>query len=142
MKRVIPPMILTVLLFAVPGAALEPAVGTWKTVDERTGKVISEVEIYEHRTSFDKIIGLTEPNEAQGKPKTCSKCTRPNKDRPIVGLVIIKDLRVATRVEPSSIPTAGRATRPSCAAKKAASRSATTSPCSPVRQEAGGCPPT
>jgi len=41
---------------------------------------------------FAKITGLTEPNDAQGKPKTCTACKGEDKDKPIVGLVIIKDL--------------------------------------------------
>jgi uncharacterized protein (DUF2147 family) len=41
---------------------------------------------------FGKITGLTEPNDAKGKPKTCTACTGADKDKPIVGLVIIKDL--------------------------------------------------
>src|SRR5262249_976467 len=28
----------------------------------------------------------------QGKPKTCTKCTGADKDKPIIGLVIVKDL--------------------------------------------------
>ena len=35
---------------------------------------------------------LPDPNDAQGKPKTCTKCQGADKDKPIVGLVIIKDL--------------------------------------------------
>jgi uncharacterized protein (DUF2147 family) len=35
---------------------------------------------------------LTEPNDEQGKPKTCTHCTGTDKDKPIVGLVIIRDL--------------------------------------------------
>ena len=76
--------------------SLDSPVGTWNTVDEKTGKVVSNVEIYEQDGKiFGKIVGLTEPNDAQGKPKICSKCTGPDKDKPIVGLVIIKDLAVS-----------------------------------------------
>ena len=65
----------------------------WKTVDEKSGQVTSEVELYEQGGKlFGKIIGLPEPNDAQGKPKTCTKCQGADKDKPIVGLVIVKDL--------------------------------------------------
>jgi uncharacterized protein (DUF2147 family) len=51
------------------------------------------VEIYQQGGKlFGKITGLAEPNDAQGKPKICTKCTGADKDKPIVGLVIIKDL--------------------------------------------------
>lgn len=78
---------------AGPAAAADPLVGTWKTVDEKTGKVVSEVEVYDQGGKFfGKIVGLTEPNDAQGKPKTCTKCQGADKDKPIIGLVILKDL--------------------------------------------------
>jgi uncharacterized protein (DUF2147 family) len=93
MKRIVPLMILTACLLAMPAAALDSIVGKWKTVDEKTGKVVSDVEIYQQGGKlFGKITGLAEPNDPQGKPKMCAKCTGADKDKPIVGLVIIKDL--------------------------------------------------
>jgi len=45
---------------------------------------VSEVELYEHGGKlFGKIIGLTERNDKQGKPKVCGKCTGADKDQPI-----------------------------------------------------------
>ena len=73
--------------------AAESPVGMWKTVDDKTGTIKSEVEIYEQGGKlFGKIVGLTEPNDKQGKPRTCTHCTGADKDKPIVGLVIIRDL--------------------------------------------------
>ena len=67
--------------------------GTWKTIDDRTGKVIAEVQLYQQGTKlFGRIAALTEPDDRHGKPRTCSRCTGDDKDKPIVGLVIIKDL--------------------------------------------------
>ena len=67
--------------------------GAWKTVDEKSGKVMSEVQLYQQGSKlFGKIVALAEPNDAQGKPKVCTKCQGGDKDKPIVGLVIIKDL--------------------------------------------------
>jgi uncharacterized protein (DUF2147 family) len=81
-----------VLGAGVAGAA-DPIVGKWNTVDEKSGKVVSEVELYDQGGKiFGKITGLTEPNDAQGKPRTCTKCQGADKDQPIVGLVILKDL--------------------------------------------------
>jgi uncharacterized protein (DUF2147 family) len=37
-------------------------------------------------------VSLTEPLDKQGKPKICTECTGADKDKPVVGLVIIKDL--------------------------------------------------
>jgi len=76
-----------------PAGAADPIVGKWKTVDDKTGKVVSEVDVYDQGGKiFGKIVGLTEPNDAQGKPKTCTKCKGADKDKPIIGLLIIKDL--------------------------------------------------
>ena len=88
---------IAVLLNALVGVgtllAADGVTGTWKTVDEKTGKVLSEVELYDQGGKiFGKITRLTQPNDAQGKPKLCTKCPGEDKDKPIVGLVILKDL--------------------------------------------------
>ena len=73
--------------------AADPPVGRWKTIDDKTGKAVSEVELYDQGGKvFGKIVGLTEPNDTVGKPKTCTKCGGADKDKPIIGLVIIRDL--------------------------------------------------
>jgi uncharacterized protein (DUF2147 family) len=93
MTRVVPLVTLTALLIATPAGALDSIVGKWKTVDDKTGQVKSDVEIYQQGDKlFGKITALAEPNDAQGKPKVCTKCTGPDKNKPVVGLVIIKDL--------------------------------------------------
>jgi uncharacterized protein (DUF2147 family) len=82
-------------LVAAPGIvpAADSVLGTWKTVDEKSGKVVSEVELYDQGGKlFGRIARLTEPNDEQGKPKVCTKCGGADKDKPIVGLVIVKDL--------------------------------------------------
>jgi uncharacterized protein (DUF2147 family) len=93
MKRVPFLATLAVLVCASLVLAAESPVGKWNTVDEKTGKVASEVTLYEQDGKlFGKITGLPEPNDAQGKPKTCTPCTGADKNQPIIGLVIIKDL--------------------------------------------------
>ena len=83
----------TILLGLGPAVAADAPVGKWKTIDDKSGKVISEVELYDQGGKvYGKIIGLAEPNDSQGKPKTCTKCEGADKNQPIVGLVIIKDL--------------------------------------------------
>jgi uncharacterized protein (DUF2147 family) len=77
----------------VTGLVAETPLGIWKTVDEKTGKARSEVEIYEQGGKlYGKILSIPEPNDKDGKPKICLKCPGADKDRPIIGLVIIKDL--------------------------------------------------
>ena len=73
--------------------AAESPVGKWKTVDEKSGKVTSEVEIYEQNGKlFGRIATLTEPNDKQGKPKICTACAGADKDKPLLGLVFMRDL--------------------------------------------------
>ena len=81
-------------LIAVSAAmAADSPVGQWNTIDEKTGKARSTVEVYDQGGKiFAKITGLTEPNDEQGNPRTCTKCQGDDKNKPIVGLVIIKDL--------------------------------------------------
>jgi uncharacterized protein (DUF2147 family) len=80
------------MVFGV-GAAAESPVGTWKTVDEKSGQVVSEVRLTEQGGKLvGTITGLTKPNDKAGKPKTCTACKGDDKGKPIVGLVIVKDL--------------------------------------------------
>lgn len=93
MKKLFALAIVGVLVGVTPGLAAEPVTGKWKTVDEKTGKEVSTVELYEQGGKvYGKITGLTEPTDTQGKQKVCTKCPGADKDSPIVGLVIIKDL--------------------------------------------------
>lgn len=92
-SRVFAAAVLSALVVATCVVASEPPVGKWKTVDEKTGKAISEVELYQQDGKlFGKVVGLAEPNTESGKPKTCTKCSGADKDQPIVGLVILKGL--------------------------------------------------
>lgn len=73
--------------------AADSPVGTWKTIDDKTGHALSEIQIYEQDGKLlGKIVALSEPNGPQGHPKICMKCPGPDKDKPILGLVIIRDL--------------------------------------------------
>ena len=93
MKRLMAALAVGAVTIAGPAAAADNLVGTWQTIDEKTGKVVSDVQLYDQGGKiYGKIVKLTEPNDAQGKPKTCTKCQGADKDKPIVGLVILKDL--------------------------------------------------
>ena len=81
------------LAMQAPARAADSPVGRWKTVNEKGGETGSEVEVYEQGGKFfGKIVSIAEPNDAQGNPKICRKCTGTEKDKPIVGLVILRDL--------------------------------------------------
>ena len=81
------------LLVSGPATAADSPLGKWNTVDDKTGKVVSEVQLYyQGGKVYGKIVRLTNPTDENGKPKICTKCQGADKDQPIVGLVIIKDL--------------------------------------------------
>jgi uncharacterized protein (DUF2147 family) len=91
MGRILELMVLG-MVFGVAANAESP-VGNWKTVDEKSGKVVSEVRLSEQGGKLvGTITGLTERNDKARKPKTCTACKGDEKDKPIVGLVIVKDL--------------------------------------------------
>ena len=93
MRQLAAVVALAVLLGSSSALAAGSPVGRWKTVDDKTGQVKSEVEVYEQGGKlFGKIVSIPDPNDAQGKPKVCTKCQGSDKDQPIVGLVIIRDL--------------------------------------------------
>ena len=84
---------LTVLL-ASSALAQEPsAVGRWTTIDDETKKPKSVITIYEENGKlFGKIEKLfPEPNEAPNP--VCDKCEGALKNQPILGMVILKDLK-------------------------------------------------
>ena len=63
--------------------------GRWSTYDDADGKEKSVVEIYEQQGKlFGKVVRLA----PTVKNPNCVKCTGELKDKPLVGMVIIKDL--------------------------------------------------
>jgi uncharacterized protein (DUF2147 family) len=68
----------------------QSVIGKWKTIDDETGKAKSIIEIYE---KSGKIYGrVAEILEAEHKKKLCVNCSGDDKDKPILGMVIIKGL--------------------------------------------------
>lgn len=74
------------------GSALpaSPA-GTWKTIDDNTGKQKGEVTIVDNGGTFTgKVSKILVPGDEN---KTCTKCTDDRKDQPIKGLTILTGLK-------------------------------------------------
>ncbi|RTY86307.1 DUF2147 domain-containing protein [Flavobacterium sp. GT3R68] len=68
----------------------QTVVGKWKTIDDETGKPKSIVEIYEKSGKiYGKVIDIL---EAEHKKKVCSNCSGDDKNKPILGMVVIKGL--------------------------------------------------
>lgn len=97
LKPLFPVAVMTALLMGAQlVSASDSPVGKWSSVEEKSGKVESEIELYAQGDKlFGKITSLTEPNDKDGKPKTCTKCAAPETGQPIVGLVILRDLSLS-----------------------------------------------
>ena len=69
----------------------QSVLGKWKTIDDETGVEKSIVEIYEVKGKlFGKIIEIF---EAKNRNRKCELCTGDDKDKPILGFVIIRGLK-------------------------------------------------
>jgi len=66
-------------------------IGKWKTIDGVSGVEKSIVEIYkENGKLFGKIVDILDPND---KDALCEKCKDDNYNKPILGLVLIKNMQ-------------------------------------------------
>lgn len=79
-----------IFLFAILLAQSQTVIGKWKTIDDETGKAKSIVEIYEKSGKiYGKVIDIL---EEENKKKVCVNCSGDDKDKPILGLIIVKGL--------------------------------------------------
>ena len=65
-------------------------VGTWKTIDDKTGEEKSIVRIYkaENGKYYGKVEKLLKNPDAK-----CTECSDENKDKPVLGMIIITDMK-------------------------------------------------
>lgn len=83
--------LLTLLLSMTFIGQNQTVVGKWKTIDDKTGKAKSIVEIYERSGKvYGKIVDILDVNR---KKSLCTNCTGDDKNKPVLGLVIIKGLK-------------------------------------------------
>ena len=65
-------------------------IGKWNTIHEETGKIISVVEIYEMNNKiYGKVCEISNP---KSRNLLCKNCPGEDKDKPILGLTIIKGM--------------------------------------------------
>ncbi len=91
---------LTAALLALPllGASLmahaaDGAVGRWKTIDDKTGKVKSIVEIYPttNGSLAGKVVEVLHSD--RGPNPVCDQCSGERKGKPVKGMVILWNLK-------------------------------------------------
>lgn len=83
----------TVLFVAVAGIFSTQAqvTGRWKTIDDETKEAKSIVEVYEKDGKiYGKVVEILNPAKKDSK---CQNCKGDDKDKPILGLTIIKGLK-------------------------------------------------
>lgn len=87
-KRVLFSAFVTLQLIAVSAFAASP-IGSWKTIDDKTGQVKSIVKIYASSgTLYGRVIKLF-----PGALTVCSACSGNLKDKPILGMTVMYGLK-------------------------------------------------
>jgi uncharacterized protein (DUF2147 family) len=90
MARVVLVIIALLSSFAVSAQA-SAIVGDWKTVDDKTNEIRSQVRIYIDSIDglyYGKIVKMYKYADA-----VCNKCEGADKNKPILGLVIISGMK-------------------------------------------------
>jgi uncharacterized protein (DUF2147 family) len=77
---------------SVAGAAdLSSPVGWWQPIDNKTGDPLGLIRIYEQRGLF---FGRIEPaSPSDDTSVKCTRCSDERKDQPVIGLVLIRNMR-------------------------------------------------
>lgn len=79
------------LVCAIFVGTAQDVIGKWKTIDDETGEAKSIVEIYKQDGKiYGKVVEILNPSK---KNATCDNCPDEAKGKPILGLVILKDLK-------------------------------------------------
>jgi uncharacterized protein (DUF2147 family) len=83
-----------ILLFAIisMNSIAQTAVGKWATIDDKTNKKKSIVELYKVDGKLYGKITYLFPREGRGDNPKCTKCTGDRKDKPLIGLQIVRGL--------------------------------------------------
>jgi uncharacterized protein (DUF2147 family) len=83
-----------VLASGLAAAQADSPTGLWKTVDDNTKKEKSLVRIVEsggvYTGKVEKVIDPDSPKDA-----TCKDCTDERKDKPVVGMTIIRNMKAS-----------------------------------------------
>jgi uncharacterized protein (DUF2147 family) len=70
-------------------AAAQSPVGTWKTIDDKTGDAKSHLEIYEKGGKlYGKVVKLLK----KGPDTRCDKCSGAKKDQLVVGMNVVEGM--------------------------------------------------
>ena len=84
---------LPLAMAALSAHAADSAVGRWKTIDDKTGKVKSIVEISQapNGTLSGKVVEILHSDK--GPNPVCDDCDGANKGKPVKGMTILWNLK-------------------------------------------------
>ena len=84
---------LPLMLAAMSASAADGAVGRWKTIDDKTGKVKSIVEITKAANGAltGKVVDILHSDK--GPSPVCDGCEGANKNKPVKGMTILWNLK-------------------------------------------------
>lgn len=84
---------LIIILFFVKISFAQTVIGKWITIDDDTKKKKSVVELYKvDGKLYGKVISLY-PREGREDDPKCKKCTDERKNKPIIGMQIVRGLK-------------------------------------------------
>ena len=81
------------LLVAATGASAADPTGTWRTIDDNTGKERSVVRIQEANGELQGTVEKLFDQPGDDPQHLCRKCAGERKDQPIVGMTILWGLK-------------------------------------------------
>ena len=71
----------------------DPAIGIWKTIDDKTNQPASLIKIEEVNGQLEGTIIKTYPLEGRPVLISCNLCKDERKDKPLIGMKIMTDLK-------------------------------------------------
>ena len=79
------------LLITILVSAQNSVIGKWKSIDDESGKALAIIEIFEkdHKI-YGRVLEVLNP---KNRNHICSNCDGEEKDKPMVGLVVMKGLK-------------------------------------------------
>ena len=91
MKRLFLLNIFILISLAIQAQTL---VGTWKSIDDATGKEKSYVQLYEENgKTYGKVVKFLDPKSDHNR--VCAKCTDWRKDQKIMQMMIVRDMKLS-----------------------------------------------
>lgn len=85
-------LIAFMLLFFSLNSMAQSCVGKWVTIDDDSGKKKSIVELYKDNGKLYGKITYLYPREGREDNPKCTKCSDDRKNKPLVGLQIVRSL--------------------------------------------------